>query len=86
MLEQAVSMVGALLVLAGFAAQRFKLISSDSASYLLLNLFGGFILFLIAIDSRQLGFIVMEGAWTLISLAGLWRLWRSKRINLNFGD
>jgi hypothetical protein len=85
MLEQTISMVGALSVLVGYAAQRFKYISSDSASYLLLNLVGGFILFLIAIDSRQLGFIVMEGAWTLISLSGLWRLWRSKRIDLDYG-
>lgn len=76
-LEQTVSVVGAAFVLAGYAAQRFKLLSSEGALYLLLNFFGGLTLCLVAIDSRQLGFIVLEGAWTLISLSGLWRLWRS---------
>lgn len=76
MLGQAVSLLGALFVLAGYAAQHFKLISSDGLSYLMLNFIGGAMLCWVAIDSRQLGFIVMEGAWVLISLSGLWRLWR----------
>jgi hypothetical protein len=76
-LEQTVSVVGAAFVLAGYAAQRFQLISAEGMPYLMLNFFGGVILCLVAIDSRQLGFIVLEAAWSLISLYGLWRLWRS---------
>ncbi len=76
-LEQAVSITGALFVLGAFAAQRFRLLSADGWAYLLLNFFGGAMLCAVAISSEQLGFILLEGAWAIISLWGLYRLLRA---------
>ncbi len=76
-LEQTLSVTGAGLVLVAYAAQRFKRMSAESALYLLLNFAGGILLCTVAIVSRQLGFIIMEGAWILISLHGLWKLRRN---------
>ncbi len=73
-LEQAVALIGAVLVLAAYAAQRFRRISAEGAPYLTLNFVGGALLCWAAVHSRQLGFIVLEGVWALISLIGLLRL------------
>jgi hypothetical protein len=78
LLEQAVALLGAFFVLLAYALQRFKRISADSFAYLLLNFTGGALLCWAAVNTGQLGFILLEGAWALISLFGLWHWWRSK--------
>lgn len=80
LLEQAVAVVGACLVLLAYALQRFQRISAESAFYLTLNFIGGALLCWAAIGTGQIGFILLEGAWALISLLGLWRLWRAEQI------
>ncbi len=75
--EQTMSVTGALLVLVAYAGQRFGRMSADSRAYLLLNFVGGIFLCWVAISTKQLGFIIMEGAWVLISLSGLWRARRT---------
>ncbi len=67
------SVTGALLVLAAYAGQHFGRMSAESRAYLSLNFVGGILLCWVAISTRQSGFILMEGAWVLISLSGLWR-------------
>ncbi len=74
---QVISLVGAVLILAAFAARAFNL-HSEGALYLVLNLVGSAALCWVAINARQLGFILLEGAWALISLIGLLRLRRSR--------
>ncbi len=78
LLEQAVAVAGAILVLLAFALQRFNRISADSFAYLILNFTGGALLCWAAVNTGQLGFILLEGTWALISLIGLWHWWRSK--------
>ncbi len=72
------SVTGAALVLFAYAAQHFGRLSAKGAAYLMLNFVGGIFLCWVAVSTKQLGFILMEGAWVLISLSGLWRLLRKR--------
>jgi predicted small integral membrane protein len=74
MFIQVVSIIGALLVLGAYAAHQARRLHAHTIAYQLMNLFGGFFLFLAALTSRQVGLMVVEGSWTVISLGGLWRV------------
>ena len=73
---QAVSILGAALILLAYAAHQAGAMGRDSAWYHLLNLSGALVLCVVAVDAFQIGFIVLEGAWGLISLVALVRTWR----------
>jgi len=76
-MQQAFSLAAALLLLAAYAmSQRGKLSRSD-ASYNLMNLAGSAVLAWIALDGRQWGFLLLEGAWALLSIPPLLRLARA---------
>ncbi len=68
---QATQIVGALLVLAGFAGAQLGRMSPHSVVYLVLNLVGSAILAVLAALDAQLGFLLLEGVWALVSLYGL---------------
>jgi hypothetical protein len=72
-MDQAIQIVGALLILAGFAAAQFGRLSVDSTAYLVLNLVGSAILAYLAWDQRQWGFLLLETVWALVSLWSLLR-------------
>ena len=74
-LLQGASLLGALLILAAYAAHQAGRLSRDTAAYHAVNAAGGALLLLVAIAARQIGFIVLEGVWTAISLAALLRWW-----------
>ncbi len=73
MLRQVVSFAGAALILVAYMGHQFKWIDSRRASYNILNALGSGILGYIALRPFQLGFVVLEGVWTAISLYALWR-------------
>lgn len=73
MIGQAISLVGAALILAAFAAQQGGRLSPDATTYLALNLAGSAILTYFAVEARNLGLIVLEGSWALISLISIAR-------------
>jgi hypothetical protein len=64
-------MVGALLILAGFILSQRNLLDADSYLYLILNLTGAAILAVLAFQSQRWGFVLLEGVWALVALAGL---------------
>ena len=68
---QAVQIGGAVAILAGFASAQMGWLDQRSALYLLLNLIGSGILGVQAGMQKQWGFLLLEGAWALISAAGL---------------
>lgn len=74
LLTQVLSLIGAVVILAAYAAQAFKLLAADGRTYLALNFIGGVLLCVAAVAVNQIGFIVLEGAWALISLIGLLRV------------
>jgi hypothetical protein len=68
MVEQLISLIGALMILGAYGAQQFHKLSANSSLYLALNFVGAVILAIIAIRARQLGLSLVETAWALISL------------------
>jgi hypothetical protein len=69
--SQVVQIVGALLVVTGFILSQMNLLEPRSYAYLLLNLLGGTILAVLALQSQRWGFALLEGVWALVALGGL---------------
>jgi hypothetical protein len=66
-----IQVVGALCVLAGFAAAQFGWLSPRSRLYLVLNLVGSMVLTVLAAADRQYGFLLLEAVWAIVSAWGL---------------
>jgi hypothetical protein len=77
MIGQIVSLAGAAMILVAFAAQQAGKLAPEAALYLVLNFAGAAILAYFAVEARNLGLIVLEGSWTLISLVSLLKRLRS---------
>ena len=71
MIGQIVSLLGAAMILAAFAAQQARKLASDGPAYLALNFLGAAIMTYFAIASKSSGLIALEGSWALISLVSL---------------
>jgi hypothetical protein len=69
--DQIVQIVGAVLILAGFILTQGKLLDADTFLYLILNLTGAAILAVLAFQAQRWGFVLLEGVWALVALAGL---------------
>ena len=75
-MDQVIQIVGALLILAGFAGAQVGRLRVDSISYLVLNLVGSAILAVLAVREDQWGFLLLEGVWAGVSLWSLSRVAR----------
>ena len=73
LLAQAIQLVGALGVLAAFAAAQFGMLSTHAWRYLLLNFAGSTLLAVLAARDVQYGFLLLEGVWALVSAWGVLR-------------
>lgn len=72
-MEQAIQVVGALLILAAYILAQFNRLSQDSIAYLLANLVGSIVLAVLALFDSQWGFLLLEGVWAIVSAIGLIR-------------
>jgi hypothetical protein len=70
-MDQYLQIGGALLILVAYGLAQLGRMDQRSLSYLLLNLVGSAILGYLAAAGRQWGFLLLEGAWALISLWGI---------------
>ena len=75
-MNQVVQVIGALLILGGFAGAQFGWLSVESRTYLWLNLVGSIVLAYLAWDQRQWGFLLLETVWAVVSAWSLARLSR----------
>ncbi len=78
-MDQAVQVAGALLILAAFVAAQRGTLSPQSLPYLALNLAGSAILTVVAAVNWDLGFLLLEAVWALVSGWGLIALMRGTR-------
>lgn len=76
MARQLVSFAGALLILAAYIGHQFGHMDSRRPAYNIMNALGSAILAWIALHPFQLGFLVLEGVWAVISV---WALVRPQR-------
>ncbi len=73
LLRQSISFLGAMLILVGYAGQQFGWMNPRKATYNILNGVGSAILAYIAFRPFQIGFVLLEVTWTLISIYALIR-------------
>ena len=66
-----VQVVGALLILTGFALAQARLLTPQARAYLVVNAVGATVLAMDAYIERQWGFLLLEGVWAAISIWGL---------------
>ena len=75
-MDQVVQVIGALLILAGYAAAQLGVMRVDSRLYLVLNLVGSALLAYLAAIDDQWGFLLLESVWAIVSAWSLARVLR----------
>ncbi len=73
---QVISVLGALAILGAYAANLFGWVNPSNLSYSVANFLGSAVLAVIAVIEGQIGFILLEGTWALVSLWGIFSVLR----------
>ena len=73
LVQQLISFAGALLILIAYVGHQLGWVDARGAAYNLLNAGGSAILAWIAFHPFQVGFVVLEGVWTIVSLWAFFR-------------
>lgn len=71
MFYQAVSLLGALLILLAYGLNQTGRLRPGNVWYGIMNLVGSLLLAWVAVVDRRAGFILLEGAWAFLSLIPL---------------
>jgi len=81
-MDQVIQMAGALVVLGAFVANQRHLMSTDSVAFLAMNCVGTAVLAVVAGANGDMGFLLLEGVWSIISLFGLVRALRQPQVTM----
>jgi hypothetical protein len=73
MARQVASLLAALMILLAYGGHQMGWMNSRSPLYNILNAIGSAILGYVALHPFQIGFVLLEGAWVLISVYVLLR-------------
>lgn len=73
MFYQLVSLLGALLILIGYVGLQLGWMGRENRMFNVLNFIGSALLAWVAIVDWRVGFIVLETAWALLSIPGIFR-------------
>lgn len=79
MLDQLIAIIGAVLMLGAYLALQRGWVAATDRSYSVLNFVGALLLTWVAVVDRRWGFILVEGAWALLSIPGMVRRERHSR-------
>jgi hypothetical protein len=79
MLDQGISFAGALMILGSYAAAQLGRLRTGDRTHSLLNAVGGALVAVIAARQGQPAVVLLEGAWSAISVAALVRAVRGGR-------
>ena len=75
-MDQIFQIAGAILILIAFAANQRGAMSPQSRTYLALNLAGSLVLAVLAYLDSDLGFLLLEAVWAIVSAIGLFKVLR----------
>lgn len=76
--DQIVGSIGVGLILLAFFCNTFKLIPQDGKLFFILNLLGAGLACYASWLIHYLPFVILEAAWTLVSLIGLIKTFKQK--------
>jgi hypothetical protein len=77
-LIQVVSLVGAATILVAYAANQFGRLQAATFAYAVANAVGAATLTVVAAVERQWGFLLLEAAWTAVSVTAIVGLTRGR--------
>jgi hypothetical protein len=78
-MDQVIQVIGALLILAAYAAAQFRWLDQHSRTYLVLNLVGSAVLAVLALVEDQWGFLLLEAVWAMVSAWSLAQVLRGRQ-------
>ena len=67
LVEQLIELVGAVLILTAFVLAQFGRLATASPSYMALNFVGSAVLAFVAAVDGDVGFLLLEGVWAMVS-------------------
>ena len=65
--EHVIELTGAVLILTAFVLAQFGRLATASLSYMVLNFVGSAILAFVAAVDGDVGFLLLEGVWAMVS-------------------
>lgn len=83
---QVLSSLGAALILFAYVGHQLGRMDARRAPYNVLNALGAAVLTWVALSPLQIGFLVLEGVWTAVSIYAVARAWRRGRHSLAESD